>query len=274
MPITFKRASVNTLSDGHYIRPGEPLTPQKIEQFRLLLTSYYDAVDPSLFDSFTFMAVNAGPGLVKIGNRAERDIPMIALDHRFHFDKYIFVEEDEEAGNALSLRVRKSPRFRSVFLLRGSLAGLKDRIPLYVLGSSRGYRARTLCFWEIKDLKVDFDMLVSLKERGCDCLIMIDAIALKDRDLENFAESNREMLVSFSGDETVLHHTYSTDSLYRHAVKGFICKMRGLGFQVQGGFHMTGERLWYSGLFMLTTSPKKVARSIERSASVQYDLFA
>ena len=75
-------------------------------------------------------------------------------------------------------------------------------------------------------------------------------------------------------DESVFSNMHSTESFYRHVVRAFLFQMQKIGFDIQGMFQKDGDNLWYTGLFTVNQSKKKIARSVEKTNSSQYNLFA
>jgi len=274
MAITFLRSSRKSLSDGLPARRTGELSLKKIDLFRNLVRCYFDFVDVNRFDSVALVIPHAGPGLIKVKNRLVKDVPLVALDQRYWFDKFLFFEKDKELFRALSVRCRRSSKNGSVFAFPGEIGSFSGRLPFYLPKSSRGFRTKTLIYLDLKDFQISPSLVEQLEKSQADIILSIDPLDISNKRTAEYAAKHSETILSFCKDETVFSHSHNAEAFYRHVVRGFLFSMQRKGYFVEGVFRKDSGKLWYSGVLTSERNKRKLSDTLERVAINQYDLFA
>jgi three-Cys-motif partner protein len=149
--------------DGLSIRPSGPWINRK----HFFLKRYADIFTRGMKTKWplTYVDLFAGPGRCSITDKPEEveGSPLIALN--YEFDKYIFVEADQEDFEALKQRCSKSPKFSKIQFVCGDCNHVIDQIKPLEL---------SLAFIDPTGIDIHFDTIRALADsRRVDLLMNI-----------------------------------------------------------------------------------------------------
>lgn len=152
-------------------------------------------------DARVYIDLFAGAGRSKI--EKSRQIvpasPLLALDIRDPFDKYIFCEAETEKREALITRVRKEyPTISSIFIgdANQEVEKVLEEIPKH----SSTYRVLSFCFADPYSLKnLQFSTIQRLAEKYVDFLVLLPTHMDAHRNLSYYIEPKNTVIADFTG---------------------------------------------------------------------------
>ncbi len=143
----------------------------------------------------------SGPGLVRLRgtSRFLWSSPLLALQVKDPFDKYVFCESDSAALDALHRRVQKYFPQADVCYVSGdcntNVAEICSKIPK----PSKGSKVLSFCFVDPYDLSVKFSTISRIAERYVDFLILLALGMDANRNLQHYLDSSNKKIDDFLG---------------------------------------------------------------------------
>src|SRR6266404_243147 len=143
----------------------------------------------------------SGPGLVRVRGNGKFlwSSPLLALQVKDPFDRYIFCDSDRNALDALRVRVERLFPNADVCYICGDsnqkAREICDKIPT----ASSSQKVLSFCFVDPYDLSIKFSTIRSIAEKFVDFLILLALGMDASRNLEHYLDPANHKLYEFLG---------------------------------------------------------------------------
>lgn len=128
--------------------------------------------------------------------------PLLALNIKDRFDKYIFCEEDKEKIGALKKRVRRDYSKVDVAYVTGDANEKVGKILEEIPTPRKNYRVLSFCFVDpYKASNLKFSTIERLSTRYVDFLILIPSGMDINRNEETYANEDSTVIAEYTGNE-------------------------------------------------------------------------
>lgn len=274
------RKQSHSFDDGYPIRDVARWSLEKHRIFKDYLGFFFGDKKLPECREISFVAPNAGSGLCRSGAHVFRDLPLIALDKRYPFTKYIFSAFETQAA-ALKIRVNKTFRSRNTVILnRTEDMDDLDRIRLYLPDPATTHKTKNLCLLDINTLELGFDFIKALSQLKIE-LVLFFVLHLKDQKAyQEILDEQPDVLGHFTGEPVgdTFGNVSNNELFFRTLVNRYLSLLSDLGYNIQGGYYPcdvsdTGLSFFYSGYFSMQHSVKKMKRFLGGERRTQYQLF-
>ena len=143
----------------------------------------------------------SGPGMVRVRGTGKMlwGSPLLALQAKDPFDKYIFCENNAAALDALKQRVEKQFPKADVCYIHGSCDGKVEEICSKIPLPSRGRKVLSFCFVDPYDLSVKFSTIGKISDRFVDFLILLALGMDANRNLQHYLDPTNHKIDDFLG---------------------------------------------------------------------------
>jgi len=195
----------------------------------------------------------AGAGYAKIekSDRIVRGSPMLAIDIRDRFDRYVFCEQDNEKLEALRTRVSGQHPGVEARYVPGNVNHNVDRILQEIPAARRSHTVLGFCFADIFSMaNLEFTTVERLSSRFVDFLVLIPTGMDAVRNFERYLSEDNETVDRFLGG-TQWRADWPSAKARGESIDVFLINMYGRA--------MEGLKYIYSGI-----SDTKLIRSDER----------
>ncbi|MCI0652557.1 MAG: three-Cys-motif partner protein TcmP [Planctomycetes bacterium] len=147
----------------------------------------------------------AGPGRARLeeSGRIVAGSPILALDIRDAFDRYVFCEEDPAKLAALAQRVRNLGMQDRCHFIGGDCNDRVQDVLNEIPAASSNHTVLSLCIvdpYKLEDLR--FDTIAALSVRYVDFLCLIPSFMDANRNWEVYVQEGNSTVARFLGDET------------------------------------------------------------------------
>lgn len=181
----------------------------------------------------------AGWARIKNTNRIIPASPILALDIKDRFDKYIFCEEDKEKFTALEKRVSRGYPEASVKLFNGNT----NKLSSYILNEIKSYRhgSKVLCFCFVDPYKLknlEFDSILRLSSQFIDFLVLIPTHMDANRNISHYIRPTDNTIDNFLGTSS-WRNDWEKDKLHKEGFGDFLAdqfgnQMKEIGYLYSG----------------------------------------
>ena len=170
------------------------------------LVSYYASLFVSSirdrWDALVYLDMFAGSGYSRIRGsvRIVSASPLQVLRLAYHFDKYVFCEENDENARALKDRCARLYPDSKVTVIPGDSNKLVNKILSEMPQPSHGYKVLVFCFLDpfyMRNLK--FATIIALSKRFMDFLVLIPSGMDANRNEQNYVREDNTTLDDFLG---------------------------------------------------------------------------
>ncbi|HEV1993371.1 MAG TPA: three-Cys-motif partner protein TcmP [Candidatus Acidoferrum sp.] len=151
--------------------------------------------------SRVYIDLYSGPGLLKIRdtNKFIWGSPILALDVKDPFDKYIFCENDAAALDALKKRVANHFPYAKVEFVLGNCNEQVDRIGQLLPKATRTHSVLSFCFVDPFDLSIQFATIKRIAEHFVDFLFLLALHMDANRNLAAYLDTKSKKIDDFLG---------------------------------------------------------------------------
>lgn len=153
------------------------------------------------WDKRVYIDLYSGAGQAKIRGTEKLVFgsPLLALQVKDPFDKYIFCEENPEFLKALEARARALAPAADISYVKGN-CNERVRDILAVIPPAKGQTVLSLCFADPFDLGLQFKTLESLGARFTDFLMLLALYMDANRNYENYVREKSRKVEHFLDD--------------------------------------------------------------------------
>jgi len=181
--------------------------PWTEEKHRLasLYSTLFSSGMKSKWPTRTYLELYAGAGLgrVKGTRRLILGSPLLALQVKDRFDKYVFCEEIPENLKALEDRVKRIAPDADVTYIAGNCNQRINEILSAIPRGSKENPSLSLCFADPFDISLEFDTIRSLaKSRFMDFLVLLALGMDASRNYEHYIKNESDKIDKFLGSKT------------------------------------------------------------------------
>ena len=153
------------------------------------------------WDLRVYIDLYSGPGLSKVrnSNRFLWGSPMLALNVKDPFDRYVFCESDDRSILALQKRVKTQFPHADVRFVHGECDTHVEEILSHVPRGSANNRVLSFCFADPYDLSIRFSTIRAISERFVDFLILFALHMDAKRNLATYLDPKNRKIDDFLG---------------------------------------------------------------------------
>lgn len=154
------------------------------------------------WDCRVYIDLFAGAGKAKIKNsrRVVNASPLLALNVKDRFDRYIFCEVKSDLIDSLSQRVKKRHGGADVKFVQGDVNLKVDEIIQFIPKPSKNFRVLSFCLVDPFDLSsLDFETIKSLSTYYMDFLVLIACGMDAQRNEKNYLSEGNTVIECFLG---------------------------------------------------------------------------
>jgi three-Cys-motif partner protein len=127
------------------------------------------------WDARVYIDLYAGPGLLRIRDTQKFiwGSPILALNVKDRFDKYVFCESKPESIEALRERVQRHFAGVETKFIHGNCDERTDEICDAIPKATKDFRVLSFCFIDPYDLSIQFSTLAKIANRFVDFLVLL-----------------------------------------------------------------------------------------------------
>jgi len=153
------------------------------------------------WDCRVYIDLFAGPGVARVKDTRKLlwGSPLLALQVKDRFDKYIFCERDGSYLDALMVRVTRVSGQSNVSFIRGDCNEEVEQICREIPRASTNYKVLSFCFVDPYDLSVRFSTIKRVSESYVDFLVLLALQMDAARNLATYLNPNNRKLDEFLG---------------------------------------------------------------------------
>ena len=226
--------------DGFPSLEGQQWHKEKLGIIRDYLTQYAKRLD-NRNRSLVYLDIGAGPGLLQLDQHYLPGTPLIALDSKIRFDRYILCERDTKYAQALKVRTNKYFAGENVLILEGDINNTVEKLPQFIPLQDKNSKVSVFCLVDVYSFDVHFDTITWLAELGVDFLF-INALPFNEyQNHQLYLNEEREVLNLHMGipwSQVEDGQEANTDVLfYMSVVKAMEKRMKSLGYHVATMLH-------------------------------------
>jgi len=153
------------------------------------------------WDTRVYIDLYSGPGLVRVRDTGKFlwGSPLLALQVKDPFDRYIFCEKDSSALDALKVRVKRFFPDANVCYVCGDCNDNVDEICSKIPVPSRSSKVLSFCFVDPYDLSVRFSTIKTIAGRFVDFLTLLALGMDANRNLQHYLDPTNHKIDDFLG---------------------------------------------------------------------------
>jgi three-Cys-motif partner protein len=153
------------------------------------------------WDARVYIDLYSGPGVVRLRDTSKLlwGSPLLALQVKDPFDKYIFCENKPNYLEALRRRVERISPKANVSFVAGDCNEKVDDICAQIPKPTKSYRVLSFCFVDPYDLSVKFSTIRRISDNFVDFLVLLALQMDASRNESNYVNSSNQKLDNFLG---------------------------------------------------------------------------
>lgn len=153
------------------------------------------------WEARVYIDLFAGPGVAKIKGTGKLlwGSPLLALQVKDRFDKYIFCEKDALYLDALKKRAKRITAESDMSFITGDCNEQVEAICAQIPKASKDYRVLSFCFVDPYDLSVRFSTIKRISESYVDFLVLLALQMDASRNMSNYLNPSNRKLDEFLG---------------------------------------------------------------------------
>jgi three-Cys-motif partner protein len=187
--------------DGLYFEDG--VGPWVEDKHRLvsLYETLFSTGMKRKWDTRVYLDLYSGPGMARVRG-AQKFLwgsPILALQVKDQFDKYVFCESNHTSLLALKSRVAKLFPSADVSYVEGDCNDCIDEICRRIPQSSRDRKVLSFCFVDPYDLSVKFSTITKIADRFVDFLMLLALGMDANRNLQHYLDTSNRKVDEFLG---------------------------------------------------------------------------
>lgn len=166
-----------------------------------LYDSLFSSGMKNKWDTRVYVDLYSGAGQVQVRgtSRLLYGSPLLALQVRDPFDKYVFCEEDPARFSALTTRARRIAPTADISFIEGNCDTHVSQILAGIPAASRDRTVLTFCFVDPFGIGIDFSTIRSLASRFTDFLVLLALHMDANRNYENYVKEESTKIDQFLG---------------------------------------------------------------------------
>jgi three-Cys-motif partner protein len=194
-------SSIYAQDDGLYC--GDEVGPW-VEDKHSLVSLYETLFSTGMkrkWDIRVYVDLYSGPGMVRVRGTGKFlwGSPLLALQVKDPFDKYIFCESNSESLDALRRRVEKHFPHAEVSYIKGDCNEKVGEICEAIPRHSANRKVLSFCFVDPYDLSVKFSTVRKIADRFVDFLTLLAFGMDANRNLQHYLEPQNHKIDEFLG---------------------------------------------------------------------------
>jgi three-Cys-motif partner protein len=193
--------SLDAQDDGLYYEDG--VGPWVEDKHRLvsLYETLFSTGMKRKWDTRVYIDLYSGPGMVRVRETGKFlwGSPLLALQVKDPFDRYIFCEKDSSALDALKIRVQKFFPSANVCYVCGDCNDKVEEICSKIPAPSRNSKVLSFCFVDPYDLSVKFSTIKTIAGRFVDFLTLLAFGMDGNRNLQHYLDPANRKIDEFLG---------------------------------------------------------------------------
>jgi three-Cys-motif partner protein len=189
------------------------------------------------WDVRVYIDLYSGPGIVRVRGSGKFlwGSPLLALQTKNPFDKYIFCESNDSALDALELRVKRFFPNADVCYVRGNCNETVEEICGRIPTPSRDRKVLSFCFVDPYDLSVKFSTITKIADTFVDFLTLLALGMDANRNLQHYLDPSNKKIDEFLGlpdwrDRWLEQSSQSKISLPRFLAEMYAKQMKSLNY--------------------------------------------
>ncbi len=192
--------------DGLMMRESQDYAKDKLTILQRSISMFTTSMRNKGWAAINYLDLLAGPGKNRLSESGEIMLgsPLLALETRFPFDNYFFVEKNEQNFESLDKRIRTSPLYNCIRMYNedcnDAIKKIITELDRIDKNSTRGRKSLNLAFIDPTGLEVHWKTIEILGEQTRSDLII------------NFSTSGiiRNIRLFESANETAIDHFFGT----------------------------------------------------------------
>jgi len=193
--------SPNAQDDGLYYEDG--VGPWVEDKHRLvsLYETLFSTGMKRKWEMRVYIDLYSGPGMVRVRGTGKFlwGLPLLALQVKDPFDKYIFCESKGIALDALKSRVGKLFPKANVCYVSGDCNDMTEEICRNIPAPSRDCKVLSFCFVDPYDLSVKFSTIRKIADRFVDFLTLLALGMDANRNAQHYLDTANHKIDDFLG---------------------------------------------------------------------------
>ena len=187
--------------DGLYFEDG--VGPWVEDKHRLvsLYETLFSTGMKRKWETRVYIDLYSGPGMVRVRGTGKFlwGSPLLALQVKNPFDKYIFCESNELALDALKSRVGNLFPQANVCYVSGDCNAMTEEICRFIPVPSRGCKVLSFCFVDPYDLSVKFSTVGTIANKFVDFLTLLALGMDANRNAQHYLDTANQKIDDFLG---------------------------------------------------------------------------
>jgi three-Cys-motif partner protein len=153
------------------------------------------------WDVRVYIDLYSGPGMVRVRGTGKLlwGSPLLALQVKDPFDRYIFCESDGTALDALKRRVERLFPNAEACYVHGDCNDVVEEICSKIPAHSRESKVLSFCFVDPYDLSVKFSTIRKISEKFVDFLTLLALGMDANRNLQHYLDPSNQKIDDFLG---------------------------------------------------------------------------
>lgn len=153
------------------------------------------------WETRVYIDLYSGPGMVRVRNTSKLlwGSPLLALQVKDQFDKYIFCENNGAAMSALKQRVKTHFPGADVSYVAGDCNGAVEKICAEIPPHSPTRKVLSFCFVDPYDLSLKFSTIRKIADRFVDFLTLLALDMDGRRNLQHYLDTANRKIDDFLG---------------------------------------------------------------------------
>src|SRR5262249_32187962 len=182
---------------------GEPAGAWVEDKHRLV--ALYDALFSTgmklKWDARVYIDLFAGAGMLRLRESGKILLgsPLLALQVKDPFDKYIFCEKNPQSIEALRVRVERHFPKADVSFIEGDCNENAEEICAQIPVASASKRVLSFCFVDPYDLSIKLSTIAKIADRFVDFLVLLALYMDANRNLQHYLASENRKIDEFLG---------------------------------------------------------------------------
>lgn len=196
-----KSGSLDAYDDGLYYEDEVGAWAEDKHRLVSLYETLFSTGMKRKWDVRVYIDLYSGPGMVRLRDTGKFlwGSPLLSLQVRDPFDKYIFCENDALALDALRTRVERIFPSADVSYVPGNCNDMVDEICSKIPVGSQERKVLSFCFVDPYDLSVKFSTITKISERFVDFLILLALGMDANRNLQHYLDTSNRKVDDFLG---------------------------------------------------------------------------
>jgi three-Cys-motif partner protein len=153
------------------------------------------------WEARVYIDLYSGPGIVRLRDTGKLlwGSPLLALQVKDPFDKYIFCENKPEYLDALRTRAQRISPKANISFIAGDCNEVVEAICAQIPMYKKDYRVLSFCFVDPYDLSIRFSTIRRISEGFVDFLVLLALQMDASRNESNYMNPNNRKLDNFLG---------------------------------------------------------------------------